>query len=369
MRAVTSQIKLSSCQIPAIARSIGLSFAIVLTALGSASARQALTLYGEQIADATLFDAAKAEGTLTYYTVNFEDMERATLDQFKQETGINYEVVRLAGGRMYERIMTESGGGQLQADLVSLSEPILMKTLIDKGILASYKIPNWDAIPAALKHPDGMYYTENRYAKILGYNKTVIAPDKVPTSWADLLKPDFANLLGIQEANSGGISWTTALLQRTIDPNFWTKLGANRPKLYNGMTPIAEDVTRGEIGVGEMTFGLARAAMDSGAPVGVIFPKEGLPAAAILVGLTSVAKHPNAAKVYLNWIESKHGGTIITQNFGDWASNPAVASPDGSKYGVTLPAATSLWMANPAEAEAHKKDWLPQWDAAFRSAK
>lgn len=348
----------------------GLAAIAVTVSLASyASAQEALVIDGEQIADAELFDAAKAEGSFTYYTVNFEEMERETLRRFEEDTGVGFEVVRLAGGRMYERIMTEFAGGQLQADLVSLSEPMLMQELIDKEILVPHKVQTFDVIPDNLKQADGYYYYQNRYAKLLGYNTTRFDGDTAPKSWADLTDPRFKDAVGIQEANSGGISWATVMFQReVVDPDYYTKLAVNNPKLYNGMTPISEDVVRGEIGVGEMTFGLARGMMEAGAPIGVTFPEEGMPAAAILAGVTSVAESPNAAKLYLNWVMSKHGGTIITQVFGDWASHPEVAPPDGSKYGLTLPASSELWMADPVKSETLKTDWIADWDAAYRKA-
>src|SRR5215218_651801 len=78
------------------------------TAFAATPARaQALTVAGEEIADAALLKAAQAEGSLLLYSVNFEDLQRALLDEFRKDTGIKAEAIRLSAGRLYERVMSE----------------------------------------------------------------------------------------------------------------------------------------------------------------------------------------------------------------------------------------------------------------------
>lgn len=336
--------------------------------MGSASADEPLVVDGEEIASAELWAAAKEEGSLLYYTVNFEDNERGALEKFKEETGIDYSIVRLSGARMYERVLTEASGGQLKADLVSLTDFVMMDDLINREILTSYKVPQWDAISDSLKHPDGMWYTENQFAKVIGYNTEVWTPEQAPKSWKDLLDPKFKGQIGIQEAGSGGISWSTALFERkVVDDQFWTKLAENNPRLYNGLTPLSEDVARGEVTVGEMTPGLVRNQLEAGAPIGMFFPEEGVPAVGIIVGLTTVGDHPNAAKLYLSWLTSAHGGTVVSSIFGDWASNPKAAPPDLSKFGIELPSSDKLWLASHEDWVNLKDKWLAEWDQALRN--
>jgi iron(III) transport system substrate-binding protein len=342
--------------------------AVTVGSVATASAQNALVVDGEEIASAELWDAAKKEGTLLYYTVNFEDNERAALDQFKEETGIDYSIVRLSGARMYERVVTESSGGQLNADLISLTDFVMMDDLNQRGILAPYKVAAWEEISDNLKHPDGLWITENQFAKVIGYNTEAWTAEEAPKAWKDMLDPKFKGQIGIQEAGSGGISWSTALFQRkVVDDEFWTKLAANEPRLYNGLTPLSEDVARGEVTVGEMTPGLVRNQLQAGAPIGMFFPEEGVPAVGIIVALTTVGEHPNAGKLYLNWLTSAHGGSVISRIFGDWASNPKAAPPDLSEYGIDLPSSDRLWLASREDWINLKDTWLPEWDKALRN--
>lgn len=346
----------------------GLAFAgnLVFPGMGQAQ----LVVGGETIADAALLQAARAEGQFLYYTTNLEDNERAALEEFRKDTGIRSEVVRLNGSRMYERVMTEASGNKLAADLINLSDFVLMQNVVDKNILVRHRVQSWDAIPADLKHPDGLFYVQNRYAKILGYNTARVKKEDAPKSWKDLLDPRFRGAVGIQEANSGGIGWTTAMLQRqVVDPQYWQKLAANRPKLYTGLTQASEDVARGELFVAEMLPAQGRAMLDAGAPIALAFPSEGIPASAILTGVTATAKNPNAAKLYLNWILSKRGGTVIAEKFLDWPTHPEAPAPTLTKYNITFPPATLLWMGKKEDWVNLKDAWIKEWDQAYRSGK
>lgn len=353
----------------AVLRGLAIASALGLAAATTALS-QGLVIDGEQIGDEALLKAAQAEGDLLYYTVNLEDKERAALDVFKQDTGINFDVVRLNGSRMYERVVTEFGGNSLAADVVSMSDFVLMQDLLAKNVFTPHKVPSWDAIPAELKNPDGLYYVENRYAKVFGYNTQLLPEADAPKSWKALLDPKLKGRIGIQEANSGGIAWTTVLMQRQlVDPDYWQKLAANQPRLYTGLTQAAEDVARGELLVSEMLPVQGLTLLDAGAPIKLIFPEEGLPSSAILVGVTSTARHPNAAKLYVNWLMSKRGGAVIADSFKDWPSNPAAPVPNLDKYGITMPAATQLWEANKEDWVKLREPWLKEWEQVFRSGK
>jgi iron(III) transport system substrate-binding protein len=209
---------------------------------------------------------------------------------------------------------------------------------------------------------------ENRYAKVFGYNTAMLSEEQAPQSWDDLLDPELKGLIGIQKASSGGIGWTTILMQRQIiSDDYWQKLADNEPRLYTGLTQASEDVARGELAVSEMLPIQGIRLMDSGAPMALSFPSEGIPASAVLIGVTSVAEHPNAAKLYINWVLSKPGGEAITRIFFDWATNPDVAPPTLEKYGLTLPPASQLWVADKKDWLELQTDYLKEWEQTFQT--
>jgi iron(III) transport system substrate-binding protein len=331
---------------------------------------QDLVIDGEKIADAELLRAAKAEGALLVYTANFEDNERPLLERFGQDTGIKAQMIRLATGRLFERVMTEFSGKKLQADVIGLTDAELQSRLVDAGVLIPHQVPNADRIPAALKDPRGYYYAMNLVPAVLGYNTKALTKEQAPKSWKETLDPKFKGQVGIVAAAIGGSSWSVALFQRkVVDPEFWEKQAANEPRIYTSSAPMADDVVRGEVTVGTVQPGLVRNLAKVGAPIGLHFPAEGAPTVASVVGVTSVAKNPNAAKLYLNWVTSKRGGKAITEIFADYSSNPDVPPPDLSQYGIELPSFDRLWMAPPDESRALRDKWVVEWDQIYRAKK
>jgi iron(III) transport system substrate-binding protein len=328
---------------------------------------QSLTIEGETIGSAELLRAAKAEGSLLSYTVNFEEMERALLERFREDTGIKSEVIRLAAGRLFERIMSEHAAKRLQADLISLTDTQLMGRLIAEKILVPHMLPNWDAIPAGLKEPNGYYYAMNRFVTVLGYNSSVWTKEQAPKSWVDLLDPKFKRQVGVVQAAAGGMSWTVALFQRqVVDPVYWEKLAANEPRIYTSQAPLADDLARGEVTVAYTTPGLIRNLLDAGAPVGLHFPKEGAPAVATQIGATSTGRSPNASKLLLNWAMSKRGGKAISEIFADYPAHPGAPPPEMAKHGIALSPANELWIAPEGDFVSLRDKWIPEWDRIVR---
>jgi iron(III) transport system substrate-binding protein len=333
-----------------------------------AASAQALTVAGEEIASADLLKAAKAEGSLLLYSVNFEDLQRQLLDEFQKDTGLKAEAIRLSAGRLYERVMSEHAGGQLKADIIDLSDLLLQQRLVRDGIVVAHKVPSWDFIPASLKSPDGAYYGINRYPAILGFNTKMIPKGQEPKSWAGTLDPRLKGQVGIAQAASGGSTWSVAMFQRkVVDPKFWEKQAANEARIYPSYAPMSDELGRGELSVATTTVGLILNLIKSGAPVSANFPTEGAPTVAVWSSVAAKAPHPNAARLWANWVTSKRGGNAIAAIFADYAAHSGVQPPDLSKYGITLPPADKLWMADQKESDELREKWIPEWDKIFRA--
>src|SRR4029079_14897470 len=93
---------------------------------------------GEQIADKELWDAAVAEGSINLYTGYTENTEAALLKQFKADTGLEVNVVRLTPNRLFERISAEYCAGKLKADVVRTSDSGFASSLSEKGVFQPY---------------------------------------------------------------------------------------------------------------------------------------------------------------------------------------------------------------------------------------
>src|SRR6266516_553519 len=88
-----------------------------------------------------LFEAAKQEGTLVYYTANFAEVERQVVAAFnKRFPFVKVEMVRAPGGQLITRVKTEAAAGKLAADVGDHSDRGLMLEIENQ--FADYAPPN-----------------------------------------------------------------------------------------------------------------------------------------------------------------------------------------------------------------------------------
>src|SRR6187402_985 len=87
-----------------------------------------------------LIAAAEKEGSLTYYTANFAEVEQEVIKAFnKRFPKVKVSMVRAPGGQLITRIKTEAAAGKLAADVVNHSDRGLILALQD--MLADYAPP------------------------------------------------------------------------------------------------------------------------------------------------------------------------------------------------------------------------------------
>ena len=92
---------------------------------------------------ASLVEAAKKEGRMTYYTAAFAEVEQETINLFnKRFPFVRIEMVRAPGGQLITRVKTEAAAGKLAADVIDHSDRGLMKAIED--LFGDYAPPNAD---------------------------------------------------------------------------------------------------------------------------------------------------------------------------------------------------------------------------------
>jgi iron(III) transport system substrate-binding protein len=199
--------------------------------------------------------------------------------------------------------------------------------------IARYDSSEYAAYPAGAKM-DGYWAAAQAIGVIPAYNKNVLPPDQVPKASAGLLRPEFANhKLAIQNAAAGTqFNWTHRL-EHAIGPDFIKKFAAQQPVVMATGAQLTDAVTRGEI--------LVAAALDhwrgftpDAATTGLVavYPAEGVPLTLAPVGILTDAPHPNAAKLFMDFILSQEGQRLPdTDLYGMYSMRTDVPPPAGQK--------------------------------------
>jgi putative spermidine/putrescine transport system substrate-binding protein len=180
-----------------------------------------------------------------------------------------------------------------------------------KGLHEPYKPAGWAKIPAALKDPNGLWWTVHTSAIAFVVNTRALGGAPVPRSWQDLLKPVYKGKIAYDDPTWGGTSYTLIYGLNTLmggnekdfKPGlaYLKKLDANvssypRESIYNG-------VLRGEVPIWINADGNGyKMKYVDGGPVEVVIPSEGTFTMPLVMGLVKGAPHKAEAKKYLDWL-------------------------------------------------------------------
>lgn len=319
-----------------------------------------LVLDGEQIADQTLYDAAKKEGKLLLYATFEAHGMAQVVAKFQSDTGLQVEVVRLPSAEMFDRATAEFAAHKLAADYVDTTDITLTQKLVDRGILTAYKSPFFGDIDSSLRSPDGKWYTLWRSAMAIGVNSALVPPADMPARWDDLLDPKWKGKATLENIDAGGSSFSFwYFMRQRYGIGAWRKLAALNARFGYSAQPVATNLARGEAAIAVTPVESFLTAIASGSPVKIVVPPGG-PSFGISGGITSIAPHPHAAQLWINWMTSKEGGALLA-SIGAYPIRRG--SPTPTVPGVKMP--PDIYNIRPADYEKSYVPFVKEWHKMF----
>ncbi|MDP2644209.1 MAG: extracellular solute-binding protein [Desulfobacterales bacterium] len=294
-------------------------------------------------------EAGKKEGKVSVYVSLLAPAVRKNAPAFKKKFGIEVEVTTGRGAQMTEKLRTEIRAGANLADVaLSGNNPMftvkkmgVTEPMDNKLILPEVTNPKlWytlDRLPWVddAKHLFPFYAYPNRDISI---NTDLVKPGEIQ-SWQDLLKPQFKGKIVWSDPSifgSGFNGVSTNIMNKVTNENFYRQLVATQEvTLSRDLRQMAEWLAKGKYAVGvSLEGGPIAEMMNAGAHIDYVTVKEGayLSYDAGVVGIAAKAPHPNAAKVFVNWLLSKDG-----QDFAQRATKYMSARNDIPTEGIVNP--------------------------------
>lgn len=286
-----------------------------------------------------LSGAAVAQKTqLTVYTALETDQIKAYETGFNRvNPNIELKWVRDSTGVITAKLLAEQANPQ--ADVVMGVAASSLALLDSKGMLIPYAPLNLDAIMAQYrdkKNPPA-WFGMDVWGATVCFN-TVEAQKKglpKPETWKDLTKPIYKGQIVMPNPASSGTGYfdVTAWLTLWGDDNGkgggWKYMDALHENIaqytHSGSKPC------NMAGTGEYVLGIsfeyrANTNKAKGAPIDLVFPKEGLGWDLEAFAIHKGTKHLEAAKKLADWASSKDAMLLYGKNFAITAQ-PGVAEP------------------------------------------
>lgn len=252
----------------------------------------------------------EAEGQMVFYAAFNANDSKTLIDGFKQlYPKIDATFYRATDAQLMERILTEGRAGRNLWDVV-MSTSFYGHNLKKRGLLAPYDSAERKFYRDGYKDPQATWTSIYTNYAALGYNTRNVAKTSVPKTHADLLKPEWKGQIGI---DSRAYEWFGTLVKAMGDEKglgYMREL-AKQVQLRNGRTILAQLTAAGEfkgaLSAYSQTFEQMKPA---GAPVDWVYLN---PVFANIhpVGLSAKAPHPNAGKLFIDFVLSKRGQELI----------------------------------------------------------
>lgn len=317
----------------------------------------------EEAAWAKIVAAAKQEGVVVIYSTAFvADIGQRLSRDFQDRYGIRLEILSGTGSILRDKIITEQGIKKQIGDVFVIGGAGSTTDLTLRGGAEriAHELP---AVrdKAAFKidpvySPGGeMVNWVISYSSFV-FNSNMAKPEDL-RSYNDLLAPRWKGKIispDPRTTGGGGPFYYILRYHKALNMDFYQKLAKHDIKEWGGNPREAiRMVGRGEfaIYVGGSTD-TAAPIIAEGAPVRVAAPEEGN---GVTIGTILVAKgapHPNAARVFINWLVSPEGQI----SYGESSASTPIRKdvPDFITPGARI---------------TPKKMWLYSWDAAEWSIK
>ncbi|MSO38570.1 MAG: extracellular solute-binding protein [Acidimicrobiia bacterium] len=345
--------------------------ALFLAAFASSKASGAgpgpLVVGGEEIADAVLWSQAQKEGGLVSYSVWVADPQKAVVEEFKKQTGLDVQLVlNPNASAMYQRVVSEAGARKVGGSVLLLTDLNLTQALADAGILVKHDVPSLKVLNKdAIK---GNYYSVLRTPYVIAYNTKLLKAADAPKSWKDLLDPKWKNKIGLVHTSAGGSTIARdTWLRRTYGVEYMQKLAANTPTITNGAGQTTEEMARGQYPVSLNLPGVIGVAKASGAPVDFVFPEDGGIGFDAFIGLIKDAPNQAAGRVFLNWNLSKAGQDAWARAAGTYSVRDDAIAPLVAGKALPPLSAIKINLPDPADIRSIdlQKKWQTEWNQMF----
>jgi iron(III) transport system substrate-binding protein len=265
---------------------------------------------------AALIEAAKAEGTVNVYTSTDSANSQAMLDAFTAKYGIQVAYNDLGTNGAYNQVISEAAANQVTADVVWSSAMDLQMTLVMDGYSEKYQTPEWENIPSWSVYDNQLWATTVEPIGLI-YNTNALSEDRIPKTRADTIKfltENQAELNGKvatfdpEKSGTGFLHHTNDARQTTDWWDFARAMGAAGVKTYSSSGSMKETVVSGENVIALNIIGsYALEWVEESPNLGVAFASDYTPAFSRLALITKGAPHPNAAKLFVDFMLSKEG--------------------------------------------------------------
>lgn len=263
-------------------------------------------------ADPKVVEAAKKEGELGWWTTIAQDQSQKIVEEFmKVYPFIKASYWRSGSVGIHNKVLIEARAGRPSWDVVSQTTPEFIHELKQKGVIAPYHSPERRHFSDDLKDKDGYWTGTYALPTGLGFNTQQLKREEVPKNYQELLHSKWkGKKISVDDESYEFLVGLMQAWGRGATVEYFKKLAAQEPMIGRGNSQRTQLLAAGEFPLAiayTHTIEYAKAQGNSVDWVNlepVVIKFDG-----IMLG--SKAAHPNAAKLFIDFMLSQRGQTLL----------------------------------------------------------
>lgn len=270
--------------------------------------------------------ARAASDVLTVYNATNPKLVAKIIEVFKSENpGINVDVINAGVGELLTRIRAEKG--KPRGDVFFGASVEAYMSALD--LFAPYKTKESDKYKADVIGPDNKFYGFSMPLQAFIVNTKLMPAGTGPKSWADLGDPRYKGKIVMANPSLSGSAY--AQLAQMLQLHGWdlVKKVIDNTTFVTSSKLVYQNVGKGEVAVGITGDYNVVKMRGKGFPVTAVYPSEGTGLRFDANGLIAGGPNPAAAKVFLDFANTKQAHEIMVSLRNRRSVRTDVSAPKG----------------------------------------
>src|ERR1700693_1484805 len=279
--------------------------------------------------------AAEKEGMLVGYSADVEALvakyQKNFQGAFPKIDSSQY--VRLASGPLYTKLLKERGAGVYTPDIFISSDCAIGVDFQKRGGLERYVSPELARYDKTYQSDPPGFWTQFQLVLLgIAYNSEKISDSQAPKSFKDLTNAMWRGKIGYKDAASGAQQIQWYALRKLYGDKYWEEIAAQKPHAVASAAQQYQRLLDGEdvvLGMAQYHTYLSLAGTTKSLPIKFVFPSEGLIYAPLVIGVVDRAPHPEAAKLFVDYMLSAPVQQQYANDSGYYSPLNNVTPPPG----------------------------------------
>ena len=329
---------------------------------------------------AAVIAAAEQEGKLVIHSTTDLAIARSVIDDFQSlYPRIEVQYQDLNSSDLYNGYLDDLQTSPTTADILWSSAMDLQLRLANAGQALAYESPEASGLPAWAAFRSLAFGTT--YEPIaIAYDKRQLAADEVPKTHADVTRlltekrQKFAGKVVTYDIERSGLGFLLATQDQKASGTYWDlarALGEVGVRVLPTTEAMLGRVAKGEDVLSYNALGsYAQRQVAAHPSLGIVFPEDYTLVVTRVMLIGKKAANPNAAKLWVDYLLSRRGQTVLAERAGlaplrtDLTSNDAVASLAKSLGAQGRPIPLGSALIEPFPTREARIAFVRQWQQA-----